>query len=742
MKFTITLLLGVLCLSLLAPPASADGMIILHRPRPEIRPIPLAVKYHHVTVTIKDQIATTIVDQVFINPNNQRLEGTYIFPLNEGAVLSRMAMWIDGQEVEGEVLPRDEANKIYTDIVRRMKDPAILEYMGTRMFRMRIFPIEPRSEKRVKIRYTETVGIDAGLCTYRYPLSTEKFSSRPLDEVVISVDLASTIPLKTIFSPTHEVDVVKKSDHAAVVGFEKRQVTPNKDFILYYSFSPDELGASLVAHRRSGEDGYFSLFLTPSQEIDVGAVVHKDVVFVIDTSGSMKEPARRPWKIEQAQDALRFCVKSLNEGDRFNIVSFATGTRSFRENLLPATFPAIEEAMDFIQAMKAGGGTNIQAALEAALALQEKASSRPFMIVFLTDGLPTVGQIQGVGDLVELVSKRSEPQTRLFAFGVGYDVNTHLLDKLALQNRGERMYVAPEESIEVKVAGFYEKIACPVLSDVKVVLDGAGSYDLYPPWLPDLFKGSQLVLYGRYRGEGSHAIRVQGQVNGKQVERVYEASFPAIMKDNSSIPRLWATTKIGFLLDQLRLKGIDVAHGRRPSVADKEIVDEIVSLSTRFGIVTPYTALLVMEDEKAGPGGPATPLARRLGVDNESAPKAEALRRAADGLGAATGRRAVESSKEMKRLRQGFFEAESTDLGRALDVEQTIRQIEDKTFIRIGDIWYDSIFEKGTATKKVVFLSDEYFRLLADTPEIGRYLSVASRIVVCVDGKVFEIVMS
>lgn len=743
MKTMYQLILAALFLVIAAGTAAADGFIVVHPPRPGVMPLPLAVKYHHVKTDIRDRIATTEVDQVFVNPNNMRLEGTYLFPLPAGAAVSRMSMWIDGKEVEGEMLPRDEADRIYTEIVRSMKDPAILEYMGTGLFRMRVFPIEPRGEKRIRISYTETVPADAGLCTYRYPLSTEKFSSAPLQEVVITTKIGTTIPLKAVFSPSHEVDVSRKDDFNAVVGFEQRNVTPDKDFILYYTLSESDIGASAVTFRRVGEDGYFALFVAPAQEAEKGEVVAKDVIFVIDTSGSMKEPDRKPWKIDQAKAALKFCVKSLNAGDRFNVVTFATAVRTFRHGLQPASEEIVAEALGFIDGIKAGGGTNIQAALDTALGQQGSEPGRPFMVVFLTDGLPTVGDMQDAASLVALAGEKAGPGTRLFAFGVGYDVNTHLLDKLALDTRGERIYVLPEENIEVKVSSFYDKISSPVMSDVAVSIEGLETYDVFPPQLPDLFRGSQLVVYGRYRGCGSKAIKLRGQVNGKPVEHVCEAGFAEKDSTHSGIPRLWASSKIGYLLDQLRLKGIDVASGRRPAGPDKEIVDEIVTLATEFGIVTPYTALLVLEDVRTGRGR-ESPVARRLEAEKDSPAVADELRRAPEGFKGSTGRGAVEASQEAKKLRGGLQSLRSlgyTAVGRAVDAERTIRQIADKTFILNDGIWYDSAYREGMETEKVAFLGEAYFELVQRLPKLARYLSAGARTVVCLDGTVYEIVV-
>lgn len=732
----------VVLLSILSSVESrADGFIVVHPPRPQIRPTPLAVKYHHVDVTIQDQAAVTTIDQVFFNPNNMRLEGTYIFPLPEGAIVSDMSMWIDGNEMKGELLPRDKANQIYTDIVRQMKDPAILEYMGERMFRMRIFPIEPRSEKRVKIKYAETLPVDGGLETYRYPLSTEKFSSAPLNDVTIHVKITSAVPLKTIFSPSHEVDVVRKGDHGAEVGYEAKNVKPDKDFLLYMTLSDERFGANLVTFKETTQDGYFALFVAPRHDIKDTEIIRKDVVFVIDTSGSMKAPAKKPWKIDQAKAALKFCVNSLNEGDRFNIVSFATDARGFRKQLQPVNDDTRTEAARFVDAMEARGGTNIHDALRLGLGMQEGDSDRPFIVVFLTDGQPTVGELQDAKDLVAFARKNASSSTRLFVFGVGYEVNTHLLDKLALDIKGDRMYISPDENIELKVSGFYDKISYPVLSDVRVFFDGVETYDIFPTSVPDLFRGSQLILYGRYSGSGHSAIRLEGKVKGKPTKLVYEAAFPKKELEHEHIPRLWATSKIGYLLDQLRLKGINVTSGQKPVGADKEILDEIVALATEFGIVTPYTALLVLEDSKrlAGPAGPTVRRLKSLAGRSEVSGE---LKEADEGLSTPTGRGAFRASKEAERLSKGHYSfGDSKDaFSKAINRAETFKQVGKKTFVLENGVWYDSIFKEGETTTKITFLSDEYFELLNKHPRLARYLSVGARVVVRLEGTVYEII--
>ena len=256
---------------------------------PPVQVIPyLTVKYHHVEVTIENQVATTRIDQVFINDYDREIEGTYIFPLPEDAAISTFDMWVDGKKLEGRVLPKDEARRIYEEIVRGRRDPALLEYVGRNAFQARIFPIPARGEKRVQIEYSQLLAADNGLVKYVYPLNTEKFSPKPLKDVSVSVQIKAAQAIKSVYSPSHDVAVTRQGERQAVASYEATNVRPDKDFVLYYSTSGDDVGLSLLTYRPSGEDGYFLLLAAPKVEIDASKVVPKDVILVLDTSGSME----------------------------------------------------------------------------------------------------------------------------------------------------------------------------------------------------------------------------------------------------------------------------------------------------------------------------------------------------------------------------------------------------------------------------------------------------------------------
>ncbi len=709
-----------IALSLLYAASSlADGMIIIDRPpvsNPEWRGIPLAVNYHHVDVAIDNQTALTTVDQEFRNPNNMQIEGLYIFPLPAGAAVSNFSMWIDGKEQEAELLDREKASQIYEDIVRRMRDPALLEYMGTKAFKLRIFPIPALGTKRVKLSYSEVVTNDGGFCTYRYPLNTEKFSSSPLQNVTVKIDLKSRVAMKNIFSPSHDIDVAKRGDHIAVASYEKNNIKPDKDFLLYYTVSTEEVGINVVTYKPAGEDGYFMILASPQQEGSDSAVIQKDVNFVVDTSGSMAEQD----KMEQAKKALQFCISALQPSDRFNIIAFSTEPRPFKPELIDASKDNIAAALEFVSKLRPRGGTNISDSLKMALDMTPKASGRPYMVVFMTDGQPTIGATTVPAEILAGVKGANTAQTRIFSLGVGYDVNTHLLDKLAEENRGTRDYVTPDENLEIKVSNFYEKLAHPVLADAKLAIDGLETYDVYPKALGDMFKGSQVVVYGRYKGEGHKAVRLTGSVNGSAREFVYEGAFAAAgAETHELLPRLWATSKIGYLLDAIRL------HGEKA-----ELKQEVVALAKEFGILTPYTSFLVLEDQMrpqpGGGGGASEPAGLRRAMDDRKADAEEGGR----SFGQTAGAPAVEASKAANEMKKGKSEAGEKDQA---TMRETVRQVGNKTFYNNDGVWTDSKFRPGMTTVKVKSLGDEYFKLVLEKGELKKFFALGRVIVVLGD---------
>ena len=550
-KLMIFVLLIVLLL-VLAPPAHADGIIIVTTElpppgQPPFRGYPLSIKYHRVTVSIENQVATTHVDQVFVNDASFAVEGTYVFPLPEGATISEFAMWVEGEKFEGKLLTKEEARAIYESYVRRQRDPALLEYVGRGAFQASIFPIPPGDERRVELTYSEILTLDEGLMRYRYPLDTERFSNRPIKDVSISVDITSKEALKAIYSASHLIAVDRQGDYRARVGYEEYDVQPDRDFELYFSVAEEDIGLNLLSYKPEDEDGFFLLLVAPRVEIEEAEVVSKDVLLVLDTSGSM-----RGEKMQQAKAALDYVLDHLQPQDRFNITAFSTGVRHYAQHPRPAE--EREEAHRWVQQLDAAGGTAINRALLEALVQVDP--DRPTILIFLTDGLPTE-EVTEPEMIMANVAREAGENVRLFTFGVGHDVNTILLDSIAQAHRGASAYVTPGQSIEEVVSGFYAKVSTPVLADLDLDFGGVHAEEMYPYPLPDLFAGTQLVVVGRYRRGGPTILTLRGEINQKPQTFTYEDLTFRREGGEPFIARLWATRKIGYLLDQIRLHGKD-----------------------------------------------------------------------------------------------------------------------------------------------------------------------------------------
>ncbi len=463
----------------------------------------LEIPYQRVDVTIENQVATTHVEQLFRNPNDWLLEGTYFFPLPPGAAVSQLTMWVDGVPIEAKILPQAEARAIYDEVVRQLRDPALLEYVGADAIQANVFPIPPRAERLIEIEYTHLLTAENGAFRYVYPQSAGLYTQTPLDEQSIRVELISDEAIRTIYSPSHQTAVARDGEFRATVGYEDANVTPTDDFELYYTVSPEDIGLTLLSYKEPDEDGFFLLLVAPG--IEPGQVVARDVILVLDTSGSMEGE-----KMAQAQAAAAYVIGHLNPEDRFALVSFSTGVSLYEPELLPATTPG--DYRPYIDSLAAVGGTNISGALlEAANLIDD--SRRPTTIIFLTDGLATEG-ITDTPLLLQTAGAALPDNARLFAFGVGDDVDTTLLDTLAAEQRGATTYVRPGQAVDEAVGAFYAKVGSPVLTDILLDMGGIRADQVYPAELPDLFAGTQLVVAGRYRDGGPATITLSGNANG------------------------------------------------------------------------------------------------------------------------------------------------------------------------------------------------------------------------------------
>ena len=703
----------------LMSPAGADGIIIVDPPPGvDVRlDQSLAIKYHHVDIQIKDQVATTRVDQVFVNDNPWTAEGTYIFPLPEGAAVSDFVMWVDGKAVHGEILEADEARTIYDDVVRRMKDPALLEYVGRKALKASVFPIPPGEERKIELEYSQILPVENGLVHYIYPLSTERFSSRPLEDLVVRAQIESREPLKAVYSSRHEVSIDREDDYHALLGLEQSDVLPDRDFELFYTISSEKIGLNLLSFKEEGQDGFFLLLAAPDVKVNEEEIVVKDIILVLDTSGSMQGE-----KMDQAKEAARYVLDHLNPLDRFAIVSFATTTRSFSPSLEPAA--QADKGKDFLDRLEAMGSTDINRAMIEAVGLAEEV--RPTTLIFLTDGLPTEG-VTVTGAILDNVAREAPDNVRIFSFGVGDDVDTDLLDQISLDHGGASTYVRPGEEIDEEVSAFYRKVKMPVLSDLSLDWGDIIVDQVYPQRIPDLFAGSQLILLGRYREGGPAKITLKGMVN--QEERSYTYEDLSFRKEGGDdfIPRLWATRAVGYYLTQIRLYG-----------EKQEWIDSIVSLSTRYGIITPYTSFLVQEKDIFSDKG------REEAISDFEEEMAAAA--AEPAFGEAAVEKAV-YQKSLSAAPVGAAVPVNMSVSTGIDgtskmvrVSEVLKNVGSKTFLWRNDTWIDTTFDRSMKTKKVAFLGEEYFDLISQVPVLGSYFALGERVIVVHEGQAYETV--
>lgn len=743
---------------------------------PEIRPLlhgsvqtGVYLDAQDIKVDIFDQVAKTYIKQTFKNDTDKVLSGTYLFPLPDDATFSSFSLHIDGKPVEGKILEKAEATAQYEAIVRKMIDPGLLEYADYKTVRARIYPIPAHGSKTVELEYTQLLKSNGGIVSYKYPLRATNKDA--VSETNLNVSIKGKQGIRTIWSPTHHISMTRKNEHQATVTFNEKNGTDEKDFLLSYVLSASELATNLQSHKKDGEDGYFLLAISPP--IANKAAVAKDIVIVADTSGSMAGE----W-LDQSKKSLKYIVNSLNAGDRFNIVQFNTDADSFEDKLLEATKENKAKAISYIDDLEAHGGTNLADAVSLGSSMFQTASKRPSYMIMMTDGEPTVGKT-GHKEIASLLS--SKPDLRVFNLGIGYDINTQLLDQIASNHHGTAQFVEPGENLETALSGLYDKIRNPIMSDVKISYEGITVKDVYPRSVKDMFANTQVMLVGKYKGSGEAKIKIAGTVNGAVKNFQFPLSFPEKELQANYLPRLWAMRRVGHLTEVAKENG-----------NTQEIVDEIMALSQKHGIITAYTSYLVTEPNAGNPPGRPVPMLNRPISMQESMVRGNLMRRSANVLGveSAGGGRSgnayfatskasppsvsmaksvraagdnmymsndekdagarqlvsMMADKEEKGEKAVHFKKVQSKLktdtyveGDGSSISET-KIVDDKTFRLKNGSWVDDALAvfKGK-TEKVEFASKRYFELIKEFPGIAKYLAVGKSVTLVFKGTCFKI---
>ncbi|MEJ2543786.1 MAG: VIT domain-containing protein [Calditrichaceae bacterium] len=710
-----------------------QGRIIIPEPPPQLPAKQVELKNVDAQIRIKENVGTVTLEQSFTNPSRFRLEGEYLFAIPDDANVNEFYLYIDGKKTKGRVLDAQEANKIYTDIVRSMRDPALLEFVGHGLFKARIFPIEPNSERKIELSYNQILRQDNNM--YRFTLPIRQCGQGSIAQYHMKIELEADRELANIYSPSHQVQINRKDDRHVIITMEQNNIESTNDLIIYYSLSENEINANLFTFRpRTDKDGYFLFYASPKYQIDQKKMIAKDFIFVIDVSGSMQGE-----KIEQARDALKFCVNGLNKEDRFEIITFSSSINNFQRELKKAGQDEIENARYFINNLDANGGTNINEAMLTALKLKTERNQRPTNIVFLTDGLPTEGE-QDINKILTNIKNAGNNFIRIFSFGVGYDVNTYLLDKISSDSHGSANYVKPGENIEREISTLFAKISSPVLTDPQIDFADANVYDVYPQKLPDLFKGQAVIVTGRYRNPGDNNITLSGKQGNNTRKFEYKMTFDRRNSENDFVDNIWANKKVSHLLTQIRFNG-----------ENKELVESVKALGKEYGIVTPYTSYLVTEQkeelaeiERRGVERlPGVSIQRMQSKQAAREKKAEADEEALGGTGffdalsnvaaapsSASGKGAVMSSRVQKKI---------ANTQQSTEMLITMKRVANKTFYLKNGIWTENGIDDYKNSIKIDFLSNEYFDLLQKDDQLKDILAIGERIIFKWDNKIYEI---
>ena len=577
MRPTLAALLPLFLLPL--APITAQGWID-ERPVTPARSSPAVVRVSSIVrVRVDGRIARVEVEERFRNSGGVMAEGSYLYPLPGEAQFSDFSLFQGDQELKGEMMGAEQARGIYEGIVRRLKDPALITLAGHGLIRAQVFPIQPGETRQVILRYSQLLAREGNALQLRYAAG-----SRGDAPMSVRFEIPSEREYATPYSPTHPITTSRRGGVMEVT-----VASPARgDIALVLPFRRGLVGGSVLTHANAGEDGYALLFLSPPPLGD-NTRVPRDLTFVVDVSGSMSGE-----KLSQAQTALRQAIGSLDAMDRFQLIAFSNGIRRFRTGFTVATPAARAAGRAFVDELTATGGTNLEGAVSAALAAPADAE-RMSLVFLLTDGIPSVGE--QAPDRIAAGAAGRIGRHRIFTFGVGHDVNTYLLDRLAVEGRGAATYVTPGADVGDAVGGVLTKLSRPALSDLRIVRAPVRFIDQAPAQLPDLFFGEELVVLTRYRGTGDGPVEIEGTRNGRRERFTIDAHFPANGSTEAFIPPLWAGRRIGELSRQIRLEG-----------STPELIAQIRELGLSHGILTEYTSYLVQEPLTTVARDPAAPM--------------------------------------------------------------------------------------------------------------------------------------
>ncbi len=666
---------------------------------------------------IHNQVAGVMVTQTIRNVTGREVEVELLFPLPAAGAIQHFILMVDGKEVPGKLLDRAEARSIYEGIVRRKQDPALMEYAGYGLYKTSVFPVPAGGSRTISLKYTILCSQKGGNVQFIYPFGTQKFSSSQIGKVQFTASISADKEIRNIFSPSHKIIVERAVQKKATVTWMELNTLPMQDFKLYFTPSEQEVSVTMMSYMPQEEDaGTFLLLVNPDIKGRDDHKVPKDVIIMIDKSGSMSGQ-----KMEQAKLAAEFVLNNLNREDRFNMVLYESSVSNYSSAMRSCIPDEIRDAVAYVQTISAGGGTNINEALLRALSYTSS-GERPQYILFLTDGMPTVGET-GEVKIASNALAANKHNARIYSFGVGYDVNARLLDRISAEHGGSVTYVKPGENLEVAVSEFYRSIQTPLLTDITIELASGQVSDVYPVRIPDFFEGSQIEIAGRYMKPGKTKIILKGKSYGEPRRFEYDVVLPAKGEnpEYAHVETIWATRKIGYLIDQIDLQG-----------RTQELITSLTELSKKYGILTPYTSFLAREDVNI--------MDTQVTVQ-ETTMQLRKLEQVS-GASAVNQRAAKSTMKEnSKAVTTGV--AEFHDEAGAVQVVHSVKNVGGRAFYYKNETWIDgTLNEKDiTAAKEVRQFTEEWFELSRqNNQEMNQLMTFDKQVVLRLNGQVYKIV--
>jgi len=749
---------------------AASNLIIPQARAYAMRPEAQLIKISEVAadVRILQQVATTTMDVSLANTGTRQQQAEMFVPVPDGAVIRSFTFAGSASEPTAKLLPKFEAQALYRSIVNKLRDPALLEFAGYNLVRSSVFPVPAHGTQRVRLVYEHLLSADGNRVDYVLPRS-ESFEATATPWK-ITVQVRSKSPIGAVYSPSHQIGVERPAPQQASVRVEGGTKLEPGPFRVSYLIEGNGLTASLLAYpdARVG-GGYFLLLAGIPASAEPPAAIKREVTLVVDRSGSMQGE-----KIEQVRSAALQVIEGLDEGEAFNIIDYSDSVAKFAEHPVRKDKDTLARARAYVKRLQSNGGTNIHDALVEALRQPQTPNMLP-LVIFLTDGLPTVGE-QREAAIRSAVTATNAHKRRIFSFGVGFDVNAPLLTSIANDTRATATFVFPNENVEAKVSQVFRRLSGPVLADPQLaLLDASGAVttqavrELMPAALNDVFEGDQIVLLGQYQNGDSGAQPLHFRINGNYLgqPRTFDFRFDLSKATtrNAFVPRLWASRKIARLVEEITKAGADgnarngglapmfasnsaalnTRSGLYPSsassapatrfsgVADpklNELVDEIIRLSTEYGVLTEYTSFLATDGTDFS----------KLDVINEEARRSLVLnaQNTRSGMGGVT-----QAMNNTTQITQSNSNRANSYVAQNMErVEITnVQQISDRTFFKRSNRWVDSSVlarEKNLKPDQTIeFGTPEFYRLVDRLVSEGRQgiLALSGEMLLVIDGK-------